>query len=95
MYNATNTAFETACNELREAQHKAAGGYGTTLPYAHDVLEDTNTDFDVALSQARALLLLRKQQVWALEEQIEVIEKLTENGGRDEYVAAIEALYSK
>jgi hypothetical protein len=94
MYNETNTKFETACNDLREAQSKAATGHGVTYVHANDVLEDTNTDFDVALSQARALLLLRKQQVWALEEQIEVIEKLIADGGRDEYVAAIEALYS-
>lgn len=95
MNTTTNTPFEASVDQLREAQSTASRGYSTTLVYASDALEDTNTDFDLALDQARALLLLRKQQVWALEEQIETIEKVIAEGGREEYIQAIEAHYSK
>jgi hypothetical protein len=91
----TNTKFEAHVDLLRHAQSKAAGGYGTTLPYAYDVLEGTNTDFDVALSQARALLILRKQQVWEMEEQLEILDKLIAEGGKEEYIQATDAILSK
>jgi hypothetical protein len=91
----TNTAFEAHVDLLRHAQSQAAGGYGTTLPYAYDVLEGSNTDFDVAISQARALLILRKQQVWAMEEQLEILDKLIAEGGKEEYIQATEEILSK
>jgi hypothetical protein len=95
MKTATPTKFEAYVNELREAQAKAAGGYGTTLPYPADVLEGTNTDFDVAISQARALLQKRQDQVEALACWLNLVDKCIADGGKEEYIAEIERIYSK
>ena len=91
----TKTPFEAYVDQLREAQSKAATGYGTTYPYASDALEDTNTDFDTALAQARALLMLRQEQAERLASWLAVVEQSIADGGKDEYIKSIDALYSK
>lgn len=95
MKTSTKTAFEAVVDQVREAQSKASRGYGSTLVYASDALEDTNTDFDLALDHARALLQLRKRQVEDLEAWLTVLDTTIANGGREEYIAEIERIYSK
>jgi hypothetical protein len=95
MKTTTKTLFEAYVDQLREAQSTACRGYGATLVYASDALEDTNSDFDTALDQARALLKLRQDQIEKLAAWIAVVEQSIRDGGREEYTQAIEDHYSK
>lgn len=93
MQNQTGTRFEKLTNYVREATQTTCTGYGTRFVYAGDVLEGSHGDFDEALDQARDILETRKQEVEALERHLNTLEEVIANGGKQDYIQAINELY--
>jgi predicted patatin/cPLA2 family phospholipase len=94
MQNQTGTRFERLTNYVREATALVCTGHGVRSLYAGDVLEG-RFGFDTALDQAREVLEMRKQEIAALERNLNKLEEVIANGGKQDYIQAIDELYAK
>lgn len=94
MENQSGTEFEKLTNYVRDNVTLIATGHGRHSMYAGDVLEG-RSGFDTALDNAREILEMRKRQVTQLENALTALEENIANGGKDEFINAINELYGK